>query len=185
MAQHRPHEEIGEKGSKANDAGDIGLPLEPIDAGRPSSTAADERPRHEPDAAGEDAGTGGKLVGPKAGPGVIQPARLRCTACGYDMTGLTLAGRCPECGQTVQRSMREQAAAASELSGMAVASVVFGAIALGTAGCLAPVAFILGGMALQETKRGRTSKASRTLAQVGIGLGMLALVLGVLWIVAV
>lgn len=34
------------------------------------------------------------------------PGSVRCVACGYDLVGLGLEGRCPECGKGVQASVR-------------------------------------------------------------------------------
>jgi hypothetical protein len=46
---------------------------------------------------------GARYAGPAVGPGLELPT-ARCVACGYQLTGLVVAGRCPECGQQISES---------------------------------------------------------------------------------
>jgi predicted RNA-binding Zn-ribbon protein involved in translation (DUF1610 family) len=37
-----------------------------------------------------------------------QPATLRCSSCGFDLREAKIGGQCPECGQQVTRTIRQQ-----------------------------------------------------------------------------
>jgi hypothetical protein len=50
---------------------------------------------------------GSRYAGPADGPG-WQPRQPRCNRCGYILTGLSHAGRCPECGLAVRESLPEE-----------------------------------------------------------------------------
>ncbi len=52
---------------------------------------------------------------------------VRCASCGFDLVGVALGQRCPECGTPVM-----QFAANSQTSGKAVTSLVLGIVGLAT-----------------------------------------------------
>lgn len=47
---------------------------------------------------------GDRYAGPAEGPG-FQPRALHCESCGYELTSLSVTGRCPECGRPVADSL--------------------------------------------------------------------------------
>lgn len=56
-------------------------------------------------------------------PRTIESTTIRCTTCGYNLTGVAIGGACPECGSRVDPSL---AVAQQPTSGKAIASMVLG-----------------------------------------------------------
>jgi len=53
----------------------------------------------------------------------IESTTIRCTTCGYNLTGVAIGGACPECGSKVDPSL---VMAQQPTSGKAIASMVLG-----------------------------------------------------------
>ena len=96
-------------------------------------------------------------------------ASPRCVSCGYELTGITVESRCPECGQPVWGS-----AQAKPTSGYAIASLVLGI--LSTVSCVLygvpPLIFgtlgvIFGEIAVRHAKQGRAGGSTRGMALAG------------------
>lgn len=105
---------------------------------------------------------------------------LTCVACGYNLTGVTIGGKCPECGADVDASL--YAAGSAPPNGFAITSLVIGIIALVGACCcwggfLGVPGLIFGVLAMNQIKTGNYNTASRGMAIAGIicnALGMLS-----------
>lgn len=54
----------------------------------------------------------------------VSESSLNCVQCGYNLTGVTIGSACPECGRSIDASIK--AGAPPTTSGMAVASLVLG-----------------------------------------------------------
>jgi len=102
----------------------------------------------------------------------IAATEVRCNGCGYNLTGITIGGSCPECGMSVGESIMMGSNPIT--SGLAVASMVIGIIAVMT-GCFPFLGGILplGGLtlsiiSLNQLKSGAYSSASRGMAIAGV-----------------
>ena len=111
-------------------------------------------------------------------PPPIQASRVRCVSCGYNLTGVTIGGECPECGALIETSL--QAAQAAKTNGAALWSMILGILALTVCGLLGPVAIILNVKARRELEIGVYSSSSRGLAKAGLILGIVGTVLTIL-----
>lgn len=160
------------------DADDGGLPLEPVESPAAARSRPDQPWWDEKSTRARE--RSGRVVGR----GVVQPdLNLQCSGCGYALTGVSMAGRCPECGQRVERSMRDARLASTTINGKAVAAIVLGALSLATAGCLSPVAIVVAVLALRESNQKATSSASRPLAWTGLAVALLPLAIWLVWVV--
>ena len=113
-------------------------------------------------------------------PPPIQPSRLRCVSCGYDLTGAIVGSACPECGRAVEESIF-LAQQPGRTSGYAIASMVIGIISLG---CFVggPVALLMWELARREMKAGKFSSGSRGMAIAGLVLGSITTAILVIYI---
>jgi len=109
----------------------------------------------------------------------FQPSVLTCFRCGYNLTGVTIGGSCPECGTPVDESIAGTNQGVS--SSKAIASMVLGICAL--PGCfvygipalvLGVLAVGLGYSALKEVRDGKVSTTARAQAMTGIICGGIA-----------
>lgn len=111
-------------------------------------------------------------------PPTVQPTSMRCSQCGYDLSGATVGGNCPECGMEIMTSIR---ADSLPTSGKAVASLVLGicSIVLGCASyglisiICAPLAVIFGYQAHNVAAAGRVSRSSHGMATAGLVTGLI------------
>lgn len=103
--------------------------------------------------------------------------------CGYDLTGNTLGGHCPECGMkiTVSDQMRVM-----PTSGYAITSMVLGITALPLCMCyalptliLSPLALVFWYLAKQQIATGYYTPASHSLAVTGLVTGIIGLAMAV------
>jgi predicted RNA-binding Zn-ribbon protein involved in translation (DUF1610 family) len=101
------------------------------EAGSPEASAPDSDPGSSPDSpsaspsdalrtlASESAATTSYAATPRN----VQSTTIRCTTCGYNLTGVAIGSTCPECGSMVDPSLT---AAQQPTSGKAIASMVLG-----------------------------------------------------------
>jgi hypothetical protein len=108
------------------------------------------------------------------GPPPLQSSELHCVHCGYNLTGMTIGGICPECGASIDDSIRK--AQAGRTNGWAIASLVLGITGLAACAAFGPVAIFCYFKAKREMETGLYSAGSMSLAVVGLVLGILATV---------
>ncbi|MHC4989508.1 MAG: DUF4190 domain-containing protein [Planctomycetota bacterium] len=115
----------------------------------------------------------------------VGPTDFRCHGCGYDISGTVIGSRCPECGMAISESLLTRSNG-SRYSGHAVASMVCGIASLTVCGLVGPVAIVLYFTAMSQIRSGGFASGSRTMAIVGLVLGIIAtllhLGLGMLWV---
>lgn len=128
-------------------------------------------------------------AGPPGTPGEIAATAIHCTNCGYNLTGITIGGACPECGMSVGDSLVMGAQQAT--SGMSVASMVLGILGVLTGcfpcvGAIMPITgLILGIVGLNQCAAGGYAGSSRGMAIAGIILNSVGLVIQLLfWVPA-
>ena len=107
-----------------------------------------------------------------------------CSRCGYNLTGVTIGGNCPECGADIDRSLF--AAGHAPANGMAITSMVIGIIAASGLCCcptgyLGILGLIFGGVALNQINEGSYNNASRGMATAGLICSGVGLVLAFVW----
>ena len=111
-------------------------------------------------------------------------SRVRCLNCGYDLTGATIGGKCPECGLVIGAGAFAFAEATGRpTSGNAIAALVLGICALvlgcGSYGLMAlicgPLAILFARRARADVAAGRVSEGSAGLATAGRVMGWIAL----------
>lgn len=109
---------------------------------------------------------------------------MPCVSCGYDLTGITLGSRCPECGSVVRFGGPDLPG-----SGKAVTSLVLGILSI--VGCMiyGLPAIIMGGLAIifaqiarTDMRSNKVSPNSRGLATAGLVCGIIGTSLGVLYV---
>jgi len=114
---------------------------------------------------------------------------VRCKYCGYDLTASMIGGNCPECGNPVRESF---GTGYKPTSGMAIASMVTGIVAL--PGCMCygilsfiagAVAVVLGYLAIRQLEDGVYSEGSKGMAIAGMICGGIAFLLSILAYAAV
>ena len=71
-------------------------------------------------------------------PSRVKPTGFSCTACGYNLSGTTIGGICPECGVLVEHSLRK-ATATPRTSGHAITSLVLGILSLVLCALIGPI----------------------------------------------
>jgi len=115
----------------------------------------------------------------------VDPSRLVCSTCGYDLSGTAVGGKCPECGAGVAESIRVSSSLRSSSGGQNDSSptvcLVFGLIGL-VAGCT-PLGFVAiwqYGVAKRAIAEGRAPSDQMTLATIGLVTGWIAIGLLVL-----
>lgn len=120
----------------------------------------------------DDGAADWQRVDDSARPAVAQ-SKFRCAGCGYDLTGATIGGTCPECSKPVDESLRRMTTH-QRTCGMATASMVVGIVALITCGVLGPVAIGLAWSAMGQIERGGFAPASKSMADAGLTLGIIS-----------
>ncbi len=114
---------------------------------------------------------------PRAGDG------YKCLACGYNISGLALGERCPECGSEV----RQFATSGEQTSGKAIASMVLGIVSIVT--CMgygiigmpcAIIAIVLAKKARLAIQAGTAPPSSQGMATAGRVCGWIGVVLNAL-----
>ena len=110
---------------------------------------------------------------------------VKCSQCGYNLTGVAIGTVCPECGADVQTSL--YAANQAPPNGMAITSMVLGIIAV-CGLCCCPTGFlgiiglIFGIIANNQMSTGSYNNASKNMAMAGIICSSIGIVLGFVWI---
>jgi hypothetical protein len=112
-------------------------------------------------------------------------SQIKCTACGYDLTGVTLGTACPECGMLVTASY--QASVSRKSCGQAIASMVLGIVSIMLCMCYGIPSLICGPLAIifwycckDAIAAGEFAPASRGMATAGLVCGMIGTVLGLI-----
>ena len=109
---------------------------------------------------------------------------MPCISCGYDLTGITLGSRCPECGGEVRYGGPNLPG-----SGKAVTSLVLGILSI--FGCVfyGLPAIVMGGLAIvfaqiakANIRSNKVSPGSRGLATAGLVCGIVGTSLGVIYV---
>jgi predicted RNA-binding Zn-ribbon protein involved in translation (DUF1610 family) len=105
-------------------------------------------------------------------PPVAPPPIPRCWKCGYELSGIRVDGKCPECGIDIWSRPPS-----SQTNGLAIASMVVGIVSLVTLmGCF-PVGAVLGIVAVVFGHMGRKQSKSMSGA-IGGGMAMAGLSMG-------
>jgi len=115
-------------------------------------------------------------------PQPIQSSRYTCASCGYDLSGSAIGGSCPECGISVEESIRlgNQKQTGGN-STTATLSLVFGIIGLTACGLLAPFAIWMYYRAEEEVRNGTAPPGSLGMAKAGLitgWIGTIFLIIG-------
>jgi hypothetical protein len=113
----------------------------------------------------------------------IDLAGVRCMACGYNLTGSTITGNCPECGTPNERSY--YASGQRPNPGLAIASMVLGIISIPTLCCcgglLGVVGLPLGLVALMQLPNTPAASGARGMALAGVICSGVSITLTILW----
>lgn len=107
----------------------------------------------------------------------IQSTTIRCRGCGYDLSGTSVGGKCPECGMSVAETLRPVVHPGEQTHRGAVWCVVLGAISPVVCAPLGLVAVIIYLSIRRELQSGAYSSSSKTMATVGLCLGLLSTML--------
>lgn len=105
---------------------------------------------------------------------------VRCSSCGYDLSGTAIGGSCPECGADVATSLRQSGGGNARTSGYAVGALVCGILSFVVCGLIGVVAIVLYFPAMNEVKAGKAGGPSKGFAIAGLVTGIIALGLTVL-----
>ena len=119
-------------------------------------------------------------------PQAPRPTLFRCVQCGYDLTGSTIGGTCPECGTDLSISLNTFT---TPISGYAVASLVLGILSIVTC-CfwgipsviVGPLAIVFAGIAKRNYIEGKCSANSLGLATAGRICGIIGLSISIAFI---
>ena len=113
-------------------------------------------------------------------------SQIKCTSCGYDLTGVTLGTACPECGLPV--SAAYQATMSGKTSGLAITSMVLGIVSIPLCMCYGIPSLICGPLAVifwyrckEPIANGEFAPASHGMAMAGLICGIIGTVIGVLY----
>ena len=110
----------------------------------------------------------------------IEPGQFRCRRCGYDLTGSTIGSRCPECGTSVNDSLRTSPVATNTASSRATTCLILGIVGIMFCQLLCIVPLVMYPAIKRDVDGGTEPVASLSQAKVGyilgwVGLGLLAL----------
>lgn len=117
----------------------------------------------------------------------IQYTTVTCVGCGYNLSGATVGGVCPECGAQVDQSL--YAAEHIRANGKAITSMVLGICSVPSfcccpvSGILAVLGLVFGIIAMTEISNGGYTPGSRGMAIAGLSTSGVALALGLLFII--
>ena len=106
----------------------------------------------------------------------IDSTEFRCVGCGYDLSGSTIGGSCPECGKPIGESLRARQEGAKSC-GLATACMVVGILSLTVCALAGPVAIWLYANSKKEMAVGGYSRGSHTMAKAGLIMGIISTVL--------
>ncbi|MCH8151190.1 MAG: hypothetical protein IH830_02310 [Planctomycetes bacterium] len=101
---------------------------------------------------------------------------FRCVGCGYDLSGSTVGGSCPECGKPIGESLRARQDGAKSC-GQATACMVVGILSLTVCALAGPVAIWLYANSKKEMAVGGYSRGSHTMAKAGLSMGIISMAL--------
>ncbi len=110
-------------------------------------------------------------------PPPIQASRVSCVSCGYNLTGVTIGGECPECGMAIETSIQGRLSAPT--SKAALWSMVIGIVSLAFCSALGPISIVLYFKAKKDLQAGLCSTSSSGMATAGLVLGIISTVLTV------
>ena len=106
-----------------------------------------------------------------------QETGVHCIRCGHNLTGATIGGTCPECGEPIDPSLR---VTATTTSGYAITSLVLGILSIPACFCYGVPGFLLGILAIifsqvaaRDIDAGRAHPSSRGLATAGLVCGLI------------
>jgi hypothetical protein len=106
----------------------------------------------------------------------IKPSSLKCSQCGYDLTGTAIGGSCPECGTSVWQTIDALMPKASALLPANEHATV--CLALGMMSACIPfvgvLAIVMGVISKREIAQGNFRPSSRISADVGLLLGCIS-----------
>ncbi|MCC7292237.1 MAG: DUF4190 domain-containing protein [Phycisphaerales bacterium] len=97
---------------------------------------------------------------------------FNCIGCGYNFTGLTIGGICPECGRPIEESIA--ALRRQETCGAATASMVLGIVSLTACALCGPVALVYYYKARKQLATGHYSRGSHGMAKAGLIMGIIS-----------
>jgi hypothetical protein len=108
----------------------------------------------------------------------VDATRITCAYCGYDLSGSSVGGRCPECGARVADSVRVASRSGGSGDIAPVLCLVFGLLAV-VAGCtpLGVVAIWQYGLAKRAIAQGRAPSDQMAMATIGMVLGWVGVAL--------
>lgn len=108
----------------------------------------------------------------------------RCNTCGYELTGFSVEGVCPECGTKIWNPHTMQ-----PTSGYAITSLVLGCLSIVSCATIGPVAFvfglpgvIFGHMSTAQLRRGTRGGATKGLAIAGLVLSYIGLSVAIIFL---
>jgi hypothetical protein len=105
-------------------------------------------------------------------PPPIVASTMRCSQCGYDLTGAIVGGVCPECGMSVAESIGRMTQGVKSC-GAATACMVLGICSIAVCMLCGPVAIFLYYKAVKQINTGGYSDSSRTMAKAGLIMGII------------
>ncbi len=108
-------------------------------------------------------------------PPPIQASRVSCVSCGYNLTGVTIGGECPECGTLIETSIQGRLSAPT--SKAALWSMVIGIVSLAACSVVGPIAIVLYFRARKDIQAGLCGTSSSGMATAGLVLGIISTVL--------
>jgi len=121
-------------------------------------------------------------------PSPVRDSDVCCARCGYNLTGVSIGGACPECGTPVNAAFQRGRVAPT--SGKAVAALVLGIGSVPACVLAGVPAMVIGGLAIalgiaanrEARYPGRVAPGASGMAATGIVLGGLGLLCGALFL---
>lgn len=104
----------------------------------------------------------------------IDDASIICHYCGYNLTGVALGGRCPECGGAVADSLRQHVGGQGGSNGTAIACMVLGICSIAVCGLLGPVAIMMYYDFQKQVAAGTGDPNGMVMAKAGLITGWIA-----------
>lgn len=121
---------------------------------------------------------------PPSGSGPVE-THVRCIRCGHNLTGATIGGNCPECGEPIDPSVQN---AGKKTSGYAIACLVLGIVSIPLTCCYGIGALITGGLAIvfnrlaaRDIDAGFADASSSGINTAGLICGIIGLSLGAIY----